>query len=51
MFDLDAISLVVVISAILTPLILAPALFVRAVVRWVNRRDDPRHARRPPDAA
>jgi hypothetical protein len=51
MFDLDAIFPVVVIAVILTPFVLAPAVFIRAVVRWVNGRDDPRHARRPPDAA
>jgi hypothetical protein len=22
---------------------------IRAIVRWVNRRDDPRHAKLPPD--
>jgi membrane protein implicated in regulation of membrane protease activity len=25
-------------------------VFVWLVVRWSNRRDDPRHAKRPPDA-
>jgi hypothetical protein len=49
MYDLDAIFPVVVISIILTPFVLAPALFVRALIRWVNLRDDPRTAKRPSD--
>ena len=29
---------------------LAGPHFIRSIVQWINRRDDPRHAKRPPDA-
>jgi hypothetical protein len=49
MFDLDTIFPVALISILLTPFVLAPAVFIRAVVRWVNRRDDPRCVKPPSD--
>jgi hypothetical protein len=29
--------------------LLGGAHFIRSIVRWTNRRDDPRHAKLPPD--
>jgi hypothetical protein len=50
MYDWDLFIPVLIMAIVGTAIVLAPAVFIRAVVRWFNHRDDPRHARRPADA-
>lgn len=40
-------ALMVAVLVVLAPI--ACIAFILGVVRWINRRDDPHHARRPPD--
>ncbi len=47
--DWDLYILVPIMAILMTPFIVAPAVLIRALVRWVNRRDDPRHQKRPLD--
>jgi len=49
MDDWKVYALVLVGAVIGTAIIIAPAVVIRGVIRWINRRDDPRHAQRPLD--
>jgi hypothetical protein len=50
MDDWDLLIPVLIMAIVGAAIVLASAIFIRAVVQWVNRRDDPRRARRPADA-
>ncbi len=45
MFFVGAVGLSLVVLAL--PIL--GARFIHSIVRWTNRRDDPRYAKRPPD--
>jgi hypothetical protein len=49
MADPDAIVAAVILALIGTAILITPYAAVRLFIRWLNRRDDPRTAKRPVD--
>jgi hypothetical protein len=47
--DRDLYILVPIAAVVLTTLVLVPIVIFRASIRAINRRDDPRHQKLPPD--
>lgn len=47
--DWHVYTIVLIGSVIGTAIIVSPMVVIRLVIRWINRRDDPRHMKRPAD--
>ena len=47
--DLQVYTIVLIGAVVGTAIIISPAVIIRLLIRWINRRDDPRYVRRPPD--